>query len=75
MPLRVLMILHNYPPAENIGAQRASRLVRHLPDLGIEPVVVTGPGEGGATRSGHPSVASVGSRLESLGGTTIEVHR
>lgn len=42
MALRVLMILHHFPPSQAMSAMRARRLIRHLPDLGIEPLVVTG---------------------------------
>src|ERR687885_216173 len=31
------------PPIGGAGAQRPARMVRHLPSLGWEPVVVTGP--------------------------------
>ncbi len=40
---RVLFLSYHYPPLGGAGVQRPARLVRYLPQLGYEPVVVTGP--------------------------------
>jgi glycosyltransferase involved in cell wall biosynthesis len=44
---RVLFLAYYFPPIGGAGAQRPARMVRHLRELGWEPVVVTGPGAGG----------------------------
>jgi glycosyltransferase involved in cell wall biosynthesis len=41
---RLLFLVYYFPPIGGGGVQRAVKFVRHLPDLGYEPVVVTGPG-------------------------------
>lgn len=40
-PVRALMLLHNFPPLEDIASFRFSRLLRHLPTAGISPFVVS----------------------------------
>jgi glycosyltransferase involved in cell wall biosynthesis len=41
---RVLFLSYYFPPIGGAGGQRNPRLVRYLPELGYEPVVITGPG-------------------------------
>jgi glycosyltransferase involved in cell wall biosynthesis len=41
---RVLFLAHHFPPLGGGGVQRALKFARYLPELGYEPVVVTGPG-------------------------------
>jgi glycosyltransferase involved in cell wall biosynthesis len=41
---RVLFHSYHFPPTGGSGVQRPARLVRYLPELGYEPVVVTAPG-------------------------------
>lgn len=41
---RVLVLNYNFPPLGGAAALRGVTLVRRLPELGYEPVVVTGPG-------------------------------
>jgi glycosyltransferase involved in cell wall biosynthesis len=41
---RVLFLSYHFPPLGGAGVQRPARLVRHLPALGHEAIVVTGPG-------------------------------
>ena len=41
---RVLIHSYHFPPTGGSGTQRPARMVRHLPDYGYEPVVVTAPG-------------------------------
>jgi glycosyltransferase involved in cell wall biosynthesis len=55
---RVLFIAYHFPPTGGSGVQRSSKFVRYLPAEGFAPVVVTGPGEGGARWS--PPDASLG---------------
>jgi glycosyltransferase involved in cell wall biosynthesis len=43
---RVLFHSYHFPPTGGSGAQRPARMVRYLPELGYEPVVVTAPGPG-----------------------------
>jgi glycosyltransferase involved in cell wall biosynthesis len=43
-PPRVLFLSYAFPPVGGSEAQRNARLVRHLPEQGYEPVVLTGPG-------------------------------
>jgi glycosyltransferase involved in cell wall biosynthesis len=42
---RVLLLAYYFPPIGGAGAQRPVKFVRHLPGLGYEPIVVTGPGD------------------------------
>jgi glycosyltransferase involved in cell wall biosynthesis len=41
---RILFHSYHFPPTGGSGAQRPARLVRYLPELGYEPIVVTAPG-------------------------------
>jgi glycosyltransferase involved in cell wall biosynthesis len=41
---RVLIVSHCFPPVTNMGSHRIRRFVRHLPEFGWEPVVLTAPG-------------------------------
>lgn len=41
---RVLFLAYHFPPVGGAGVQRSAKFARHLPELGYEPVVVTGPG-------------------------------
>jgi glycosyltransferase involved in cell wall biosynthesis len=40
---RVLILAYHFPPVGGAGVQRTLKFVKHLPGLGWEPVVVTGP--------------------------------
>lgn len=39
--IRVLIVSHTFPPDAAVGAIRIARLCRHLPDHGIEPIVLS----------------------------------
>jgi glycosyltransferase involved in cell wall biosynthesis len=41
---RVLFLAYHFPPIGGAGVQRSVGFVRHLRELGYEPVVITGPG-------------------------------
>jgi glycosyltransferase involved in cell wall biosynthesis len=41
---RVLLLARHFPPIGGAGVQRSAGYARHLPDYGLRPVVVTGPG-------------------------------
>lgn len=41
---RVLIVSYCFPPVTNMGSHRIRRFVRHLPEFGWEPVVLTAPG-------------------------------
>jgi len=41
---RVLFLAYHFPPVGGAGVQRSAKFARHLPELGYEPLVVTGPG-------------------------------
>ena len=41
---RVLFVTYHFPPVGGAGVQRSVKFVRYLPELGWEPVVLTGPG-------------------------------
>lgn len=41
---RILFHSYHFPPIGGSGAQRPAGMVRYLPELGYEPVVVTAPG-------------------------------
>jgi glycosyltransferase involved in cell wall biosynthesis len=47
MAKTVLVLADHFPPTGGAGAQRAVNLVRHLPDMGWIPIVVTGSGGDG----------------------------
>ncbi|MDX6475033.1 MAG: hypothetical protein QOH95_544, partial [Gaiellaceae bacterium] len=61
---RVALLAYYFPPLGGAGVQRAVTLARRLPELGWEPVVVTGPAAGHDRWS--PRDAGLGSGLESL---------
>jgi hypothetical protein len=42
---RVAVVAYHFPPVGGAGVQRSTAFVRYLPELGYEPVVITGPGE------------------------------
>ena len=41
---RILFHSYHFPPIGGSGAQRPARMVRYLPELGYQPIVVTAPG-------------------------------
>jgi hypothetical protein len=43
---RVLLLARHFPPIGGAGVHRSIGSVRHLPEHGYEPVVITGPGHG-----------------------------
>jgi glycosyltransferase involved in cell wall biosynthesis len=43
---RVLFLSYYFPPLGGAGVQRSAKFARYLPELGYQPVVVTGPGFG-----------------------------
>jgi hypothetical protein len=38
------MLAHRFPPSGGAGVQRNLQLARHLPEVGVRPIVITGPG-------------------------------
>ena len=40
----ILMLAPRFPPSGGAGVQRNLQLARHLPEAGVRPIVVTGPG-------------------------------
>src|SRR2546429_47480 len=42
--MRVLILSFFFPPVINMGSHRMARFVRHLPEFGWQPVVLTAPG-------------------------------
>jgi glycosyltransferase involved in cell wall biosynthesis len=40
---RLLCVAYHFPPVGGAGVQRTVKFLRHLPDLGFQPVVITGP--------------------------------
>ena len=40
---RVLVLGYYFPPLGGVGPQRTVKILKHLPSLGYEPIVVTGP--------------------------------
>ena len=44
---RVLFVANHFPPVGGGGVQRAVKFARLLPEFGVEPVVLTGPGRYG----------------------------
>ena len=41
---RALVVAYHFPPVGGAGVQRTVKFVRHLPEFGYEPTVLTGPG-------------------------------
>jgi len=39
--VRVLIVSYTFPPAGGVGVQRVSKLVKYLPEFGIDPMVLT----------------------------------
>jgi glycosyltransferase involved in cell wall biosynthesis len=65
---RVIILNYHFPPIGGAGSLRGVKLVRQLPELGYEPVIITGPGD--AHGRWRPKDATL---AEELGG--VEVHR
>ncbi len=42
---RALILAYYFPPIGGAGAQRPAKFVRYLPSVGVEPIVITGPGD------------------------------
>jgi glycosyltransferase involved in cell wall biosynthesis len=56
---RVLFLSYHFPPVGGAGVQRSVKFVRHLPEFGYHPAVVTGPGAGaGRWTPEDPSLAA-----------------
>lgn len=66
---RVLFIAYHFPPIGGGGVQRNAKFARYLPELGFEPVVVTGPGR--SADRWAPDDASLLAEIDGL----AEVHR
>ncbi|WP_245327633.1 glycosyltransferase family 4 protein [Hymenobacter fodinae] len=47
-PLRLLVITYYWPPSGGAGVQRSLKFVKHLPQCGVEPTVITVDPEQGA---------------------------
>lgn len=56
MSMRVLVLAYFYPPVGGAGVQRWVRMVRHLPESGVHPIVLTG--SGAAAGSWRPADAT-----------------
>jgi glycosyltransferase involved in cell wall biosynthesis len=67
MSRRVLFVAYHFPPIGGGGVQRTLKFAQHLPDLGYEPVVLTGPG----STSPMPLDETLADELP----TDLEVHR
>ncbi len=63
---RVALLAYYFPPLGGAGVQRAVKLAQYLPAFGWEPVVVTGPANGGGRWTPQD---------ESLVGRTMAVER
>lgn len=66
---RVLVLAYYFPPLGGAGVQRTVKLLKHLPSLGYEPIVVTGPS--GASIDWAPPDASLENELPA----GLAVHR
>lgn len=42
--MRILLLAYHFPPTGGAGTQRAAKLARDMHAMGLQPVVVTGPG-------------------------------
>src|SRR5215207_3623440 len=67
--MRILLVAYHFPPTGGAGTQRAAKLARDLPELGLEPVVVTGPGPVGDVWS--PADHSLAAQIPAA----VQVHR
>src|SRR5688500_16689386 len=66
---RVLYCAYYFPPAGGAGVQRNSKFAKYLPELGVRPLVLTGPGA--ADDRWSPEDASLGEEI----GAEVEVRR
>lgn len=67
--MRILLLAYHFPPTGGAGTQRAAKLARDLHEMGLEPVVVTGPGPVGDVWS--PADHSLAAEIPNA----VEVHR
>ena len=67
---RVALLAYYFPPLGGAGVQRAVTLARRLPELGWQPVIVTGPASGEDRWS--PRDAGLGRGLENLEVVRVE---
>ena len=42
--IRALIVAYHFPPIGGGGVQRASKFARYLPEFGVQPIILTGPG-------------------------------
>ena len=66
---KVLVLAYYFPPHGGAGVQRTVKFLKHLPQLGYEPVVVTGPAS--TTLEWAPPDASMAEEIPA----PVEVHR
>ncbi len=67
----VLLVAHQSPPLGGPGVGRVEGFLRHGPECGIDPVLVTAPPEDGARAHGYPVVP--GSDASLAGRTVVRV--
>src|SRR5829696_3294875 len=67
--MRILLLAYHFPPTGGGGTQRAAKLARDLHEMGLEPVVVTGPGPLGDVW--NPADHSLAAQIPAA----VEVHR
>jgi glycosyltransferase involved in cell wall biosynthesis len=64
--MRILFVAYHFPPIGGGGVQRAAKFARYLPEHGIEPIVLTGPGP-----SGDHWAPDDPTMLDEVSGTTV----
>ncbi len=43
--LNALIVAYHFPPIGGVGVQRGLKFIRYLPEFGVQPVILTGPGQ------------------------------
>lgn len=69
--MRVLFFALEFPPVATTGMHRSAKLVRYLPELGVEPIVITLEAEDAARWFGAPCEPELSAELPSQ----LVVHR
>ncbi|WP_460614422.1 glycosyltransferase family 4 protein [Hymenobacter seoulensis] len=72
-PLRLLVITYYWPPSGGAGVQRSLKFVKHLPQFGVEPTVITvDPAQGAYPVLDHSLAADVPPHVRVLRTSTFE---
>ncbi|WP_238388041.1 glycosyltransferase family 4 protein [Hymenobacter sediminis] len=72
-PLRLLVLTYYWPPSGGAGVQRSLKFVKHLPQFGVEPTVITvDPSQGAYPVLDHSLAADVPPQVRVIRTSTFE---